>query len=613
MHPQEVEDSLTQLIATLERCSFPQESNIKQPQIGEHPSSPLISPIQLYRTGLVLYESPNDEHLIQAYQQLIGRIPHSYLCQVLLHELNQSYATVVSSSLSKSSSSMDAVITASQALAGVYCSSPRACQAGNRTSILCLIKTLGVAYDYMLRKSSATTTNKAEIIILQLLSAILMDGLLVTSSDTSTALNTSTTDGVGIVIADDEENRLQTIMEAIQMLTADEKNTCLADLEEMQSRSSTTTPNTTTMTLRSRIKTVISATPQRDYLLQMIAASSKKKYTTASTTLKKAAAAAAASPNNKLAPVIVDPRDEIRRRIGQVQLVLPHLGEGYVEAALSAFQGNVERTVAALLDDERLLPPMLQKLDPTLPGLMMESTPNGYINDDDEARQIAKNRIRKMEQDQEAEAYALTTVMRGVTSRASEYDDDYDDQYDDFDGGVAVGDEGGLDVDLDTVKMYNRVARESEKEVTFWNENRNTNRVQNNLGKAKRETVMYKDNGDDDDVEEEGAADVKQFRGPEKIKGGRPIGPDGKVLPRQKGGKQAAARTSRTTPTNTPSTTLKGGMKTITTGSPSAAAPSPHGETELTKLQKRRKMLNKAKTGNHHRKDAAQRKTGGMG
>ena len=91
---------------------------------------------------------------------------------------------------------------------------------------------------------------------------------------------------------------------------------------------------------------------------------------------------------------------------------------------------------------------------------------------------------------------------------------------------------------------------------------------------------------------DESSEGVKQFRGPDKGKGGRVLGPDGKFIPSQKGGKKgrpsAATSSGDGKGSNNPST------------GPNA--------TEMTGNQKRYKSSNKAKLANHHRKDRAVKK-----
>ena len=579
------DERIKELIATLvTSSSLPSSSN--NLNSSNNDSTSLPTTLQLYQIGLVLYNHKEDQLLHKAYQDWIRYIPYSYLSQVLLHEIHQAYALVVANSCSSNNNddnddNNDTIVMSSRALAGLYFQTPYACQAGH--SIL-LLQTLETAYQEVRRKRQQ---NEADM-ILETLTAILMDGFL------SKQDNNSDND-------DDDERRLHTLMEGIQALTGDDTNSypIMADLQDLQYK------RNPTITLQHKINTTLPPTPQRDYLLMMITtATTNENKINATEKLKSTKSHQPKkhqpSSSSSLSSQPVDPRQEILRRIEQVKQVVPHFGDGYVETALSHYHGNVETTVAALLDGTSL-PPTLIRLDPNLPARFKEATPNHYVNDDDEeARRLSKASFRKMEQEQEAEAYALTVMMTKTTitttstsnTTANEYDDDYDDQYDDFDGGVGVGDTGGMDVDFDTIRTYNKAALETEREASFWNETRNTNRGQKVIsGKARLDEI-------------EGPE--REYRGNDKIKGGRPIGPDGKVIPRQKGGKK------NTGTSNPPQSSQMSGTKPSSKGTP-ANQPSGDGVTELTKLQKHRKMLNKAKAGNHHRKDAAQRKTGGMG
>ena len=574
------EELLSQLISIFESV----QANVVETQ------SLLLSPIQLYQTGLLLYKYQHDnDSMILAYQEFLRCIPYSYL-SVLFHEINQAYAVLVHSS----TPNFATIATATRALSGLYCTSPLACQAGQSIT---LIHALSVAYDIVQHSTMDATTTNTEMLVLETLAAILMNGVLSDTNDN----NENDNDG-----DDDDEQRISHIMEAIQAISVHDKSTTLADLYQMQSKCNPS------LTLQSKLLLVLSPSPQRDYLLSMLTTTNMNPTTTYTTTsIRKDI-----PTNKKKLPPPLDPQTEILRRIQQVKTLLPQFGNGYIEVALSCFQGNVDQTVAALLDESRTLPPTLLALDPTLPGRFRE-TPNQYEPISDEAKEIAKERIRHMQQQEEEEAYLLS-VMGNITTTTSsnnEYDDDYDDQYDDFDGGAGIGDNGGLDVDWETIKKYNKVARENERDESFWSESRNTNREKVLPGK--------KDTNDSDDNYDDG--EEKTYRGFDKIKGGRPIGPDGKVLPRQKGGKQGPTMDNGVaTDLKKPSQVAnKDGAKQVgpkdsaankkaSTNSNGGNKPT-DGPTELTKLQKRRKMLNKAKTGNHHRKDAAQRKTGGMG
>ena len=582
---------MKELIASLDRSSILSSSS-NSLNNSSNSSGSLSTTLQLYRIGLILYDHKEDQSLHRAYRDWIRHIPYSYLSQVLFHDLHQAYALVVTDSCSAINNNdvnndddgdeknIDTIVMSSRALAGLYCQCPYACQVGHSIRLL---QALNMAYQEVRRKRQQ---NEADM-ILETLIAIFMDGFL------SKQDNDHDDD-------DDDERRLYTIMEGIEALTGDDATSypVMTDLQDLQRKIN---PK---ITLKHKITTTLPPTTQRDYLITMISSATTHKNTTYAAEGIKATNKYRSTkqlPLSSSTSQPVDPRQEILRRIDQVKQVVPHFGDGYVETALSHFHGNVESTVAALLDGTSL-PPTLLRIDPNLPARSKEATPSHYVNDDDEeARQLSKARFRKMEQDQEAEAYALNVMMTKATitttstsnTFSNEYDDDYDDQYDDFDGGVGIGDTGGMDVDFDTIRTYNKAALETEREVSFWNETRNTNRGQNVIsGKAQ--------------VDDNGERLEKEFRGHDKIKGGRPIGLDGKVIPRQKGGKTNIGHS------NPPPLSQTSGTKPSPKDTPSNK-PHEDGVTELTKLQKRRKMLNKAKAGNHNRKDTAQRKTGGLG
>jgi len=104
----------------------------------------------------------------------------------------------------------------------------------------------------------------------------------------------------------------------------------------------------------------------------------------------------------------------------------------------------------------------------------------------------------------------------------------------------------------------------------FWEDNQNLNRVGNGS-----------------------SANENKYRGPDKGKGGRAIGPGrGGGVQNSNAGGRGKGKAGRGDSTH------KGEQKS--------------GE-DLSKVQKRRKNDNKAKIGNHHRKDRANKKaSGGM-
>jgi hypothetical protein len=100
----------------------------------------------------------------------------------------------------------------------------------------------------------------------------------------------------------------------------------------------------------------------------------------------------------------------------------------------------------------------------------------------------------------------------------------------------------------------------------------------------------------------------KTYRGPDKGKGGRLLGPDGKYLPRG-GKKQQPQPQQQQKVASKPASGSGSGTKKQTTDT----SKTPKEGDDLTKIQKRRKNDNKSKIGNHHRKDRAQKKAmGGM-
>lgn len=401
---------------------------------------------------------------------------------------------------------------------------------------------------------------------------------------------------------EDEEVQLQKIMEVIQALTEDEHNTCFGDMIQWQER---TIP---TRALPVMVKSKFEETPQREYLLLMLTSSPT------STSIQTIQKTSQRKQSTIVPSKTVSTASEIQRRIQLVRDVLPELGKGYVESALSYFQGDVDRTVAALLEaqsDPMSLPPILQMMDPKLPERHVETTPDSYSLNDEEARRITKARLADMERTQEAEAFALAVVGNN-----DEYDDDYDDQYDGMDGGEDLGGMDGntYDVDLDTIRTYNRAAMAAEAEGSFWvsilvkrlpsivacmhvktycmyvyllffvpqEENRNLNR-------AKEQQKKKPKDGDE--------PETKTYHGPDKGKGGRVIGPDGKYLPIKKGGKKGKAKQQQA------SANQNDVEKVNANGSSNAKS----GEQQA-KLQQKRKNKNKAKVANHHRKERAQKK-----
>jgi len=367
---------------------------------------------------------------------------------------------------------------------------------------------------------------------------------------------------------EEEDAQILAVMDVFKEFTGDSHSYCIGDLLDWQRDE----PNQSSIidTLRSAFPD----NPQAEYLELMLKSSTRSKSPKQPSDQTKIESKRPQPSNKK--NLKVSPQDAIRQRIKQVREIIPGLGDGFIETALVCYNGDASRTIAALSGPTSSLHPRLQWLDRQLPARRHDSDSQyGGMDDDEDAKRLIKAELKEMDRRQEHEALVMTTV--------GEYNDDYDDQFDGDDGGVA---DSGM-YDYDTIRERNRVVIAAEKEDSFWEENRNLNRTNQNKGKKKKDKNKKQDEGEEeegqDEQEEEGA---KKFRGPDKAKGGRIIGPDGKVLPRKKGG-------------NKPKT-----QEEKKPEKPKNDA----GSEDMSRNQKRYKNDNKAKIGNHHRKERAQKK-----
>lgn len=129
--------------------------------------------------------------------------------------------------------------------------------------------------------------------------------------------------------------------------------------------------------------------------------------------------------------------------------------------------------------------------------------------------------------------------------------------------------------------------------IDFANQNRllfSSQEENRNLNRVKQQNKKKAQDGSDE-------AEPKTYRGPDRGKGGRAIGPDGKYLPRKKGGKKGKAKEQQQQD-NSGDKTKKAGTSTEKGAT---------GDMQ-TKIQQKRKNQNKAKIANHHRKERAQKK-----
>lgn len=298
---------------------------------------------------------------------------------------------------------------------------------------------------------------------------------------------------------------------------------------------------------------------QREYIVSMLESAKGEPSSMAIPTMP--SESKPRTQTNSKKPPIQTADTELDRRIQQVLQILPHFGEGFVEVALGLHQGEVEATVATLLGHpmdgsppSSDYPTALRVLDPKLPRRKREfkayQTAQEEANSAEEARKDVKERIaleEKQRQDQYEALMVVTSAQeqqqeetqkessnddaatlpdRKLTRKElrqqklrqqrkrDEYDDDYDDQYDEIDIKLGAADDGFTsdNMTFEQVKLYNQVIQEDESDAAYWESNRNTNQKGS---KSKN--------------------DGEKKWGPDKIKGGRVIGADGKIV-RKPGG-----------------------------------------------------------------------------
>jgi len=395
----------------------------------DNPSSVLPTAVQFYRLGLILHSKlSHSANVTESYHQLLESLPNE--CRKgIFNDLRDAAVSV----LKEETQSAENVQATLESLAGLYQSSPLAIQS--------------TKWSLEQLRSLISRKDKHQPPILCILSIILWNKELEDLEHLLPIINLFQEEGIwkNLVEYQDEHNPGWS--------------------EEMMTRFSDSTQ-------REYLSSLLdSAALQEDENPPLLALEPEE----AATTLTSVAA--------------ITPEDAIQQRIDQVRQVLPDLGEGFVETALSYYKGDVERTVAALLDESQL-PTQLQVLDRSLPRRHRNLISK---QEEEDARLAAKAALKAAQRQEEEEALAVDKVMR-----RDEYDDDYDDQYDSLD--EVGGADTGLYDNFDDVRTYNRVLKEAEAEQSFWQENRNLNRSNNTETKSGGE---------------------KAYRGPDKVKGGR--------------------------------------------------------------------------------------------
>ncbi len=621
----------------------------------------LPSPITIFKIGGILYESkkrksstiiPTEddfEYLADAFHQLLFNVNRDYLRRVIFHDINSAFVTTVGSLLCSNQISwfqgnnIQIISSSIHTLCGIY----DALLIRDRLD-QCLMEyafdtrvcnTLIKCYDSLIesdRNDNIDENNIDELktCIFSALSSLLLHGLIYPWSMNNKSNKYPTFN---------EDESIQNIMEVIQNLTDNSctLSFCLGDLlswqenlhrhqekqqqqqNENKSVNYSQYPNIITVIRSLFTNEVIT---QKEYLISVLQSAPTSiiqhneefQSHIEQNNIRKSSNSQNNNPEqiNQNKHANQRTQSALDRLIHQVQTIFPHLGEGYIEAALACYNHNIEETTIALMECETnpsSLHPRLRVLDKSLPARRKETKnkydighsndDNGVDKEDKEAIEVQKERIKLMVAAQEDEAYKLGVAM---AMDDAEYNDDYDDQYDGVGDGVGGADAGLYDVDFESIKTYNRLAKEVEADKAFWEENRNLNRQMRNGG---GNGTANRNNNDEDDDNDNSEADSdqndgKKYYGPDKGKGGRIIGPDGKYLPhpksRKKGGKVNNSNQSKDL----------GSSTNNSTDTKDNTADKKKNSDQMSKIQKRRKNDNKAKIGNHHRKDRALKKTG---
>ena len=600
----------------------------------------IISPLQVYQVGLVLYETRHrlldcDENedlleaaylnLCQAYVALMGNNMSNKNSDILNDILNAFDALLLQNSTSQEEDIRKAVF----GMCGLYIHSKDVCQIGFQPTIL---KHCASLYNRFYNKSDEDVCNA----LLELLSAIILHGQLCIENKNNSKKasdETNTRTGHSLLqtfhcLSNNQDEAFDSHIDILKDLQQWQKNSYKNNAFQKQVVS--------VIPLRQAIQSKLSSTDsnsppndndneQLNYILLILDSSnveddcSKSNSTNISQKISKSK-----SVDDNQKPLAKNSSSEENQKkaldqmINRVHSILPHLGKGYIEVALNCYNFDVEQTVAMLLDDVQNLHPRLRVLDKSLGRSTAATKAEKQKKEDEEAKAIQKQKIQEMEKKAEKEAFLLDQFMRidVQTANENEYDDDYDDQYD----GVQdpkIQDQGLYDVDMDMLKEYNRTVREIVRESEFWDAEQNTNRQKKN--KQKKIATDGEDNDEDDNTDN---GSQKKYRGHDKGKGGRILGPDGKPIPFSKKHKNRGSNQQQTPPQQPNDSNdkndieskigpkkNKGRNKSTSTTEQNNNNNEKKSDT-MTKQQKRRKNDNKAKVGNHNRKSRALKKMG---
>jgi len=509
-----------------------------------NPSLPTAS--HCLAMGNLLFQiSTKETHhpIFETFEELVQSIPEFHWIYIFeLYEKatkrlfeQQQQSSVISSTTTSTTMIDDDLVGTMKSLHGLFIHSSKLCQLAYSKK---WISILSAIYDRFVVLVMTTTSKE---ILLATLSSLLLDGLLLVSSSSSNSTTRAPQRSPPYSIGGEG------LLEAIQAMEAQSVD-CLGDLLDWQTRK-----EPTSRTLESQVQiyydTMTSSSDndyeerqhQRDYILNMLQSARQQDQKRESIQTRQNDTTSSQKKSDRstgtTSKSISSSADELERRIQQIKQILPEFGEGFIETALSLHQGNVETTVATLLNDPSSYPTSLRFLDRSLPRRRKERTVE-EVEDSARARQVVKERVA-MEEKQEQERYNALMYVADKEEEAarirtkftsSEYDDDYDDQYDDIDD-IKLGGADEGQYDFEKVRLYNQFVRSEEVEDKFWQENINTNRISQQ--KPKKDGKSDKGSNEDDEQEQQ----QQPSWGPNKIKGGRVIGPDGTIV-RKPGGQR---------------------------------------------------------------------------
>jgi hypothetical protein len=435
---------LTDLITEFESSltSWKGKPNVLLPSAG-----------QFYRLGLVLSDlvdhlSENQTELLQVYRTLLEQVPQSHLRSVL-EDLHEAFCKILETFLdepvsSESTVNRDAEL-ALKSMHGLYRTNAEILLLAAKGAPIAgwsmqKIQLLHSVYEKLTSQVDNDTAKVQEEHLLSLLAAFLQDPTL----DFETLLPAIN------VLQDKPDRYTKSAWERLISLQSSNPQW----KEQMMSR--------------------FVEIEQQDYLSSM--------FTVEDDDDKDSPMTQTSKPNNSQQQERTDsrsmseskssttsPQDSIQRLVLQVKNLFPHLGDGYIETALSQYHGDVEHTIGALVEAQEnpaSLPVTLQRLDPKLPGRWKGPTTSQSKAEEEEARRVTQETVRAMERQQEDEARALEVFRVTSVPKHDEYNDDYDDLYDEVDG--FMSNDQGLYDDFETVRTYNKMLKQVEQDQAFW-------------------------------------------------------------------------------------------------------------------------------------------------